>query len=233
LRLGGQFTYAELHKEVTLQQDVSYFKYERGDLRRDGGLGFNTPSGRIELFSSAFMQFGDDPLPYYEEPPFSPVSTPELFEEYPFVLTTGARTYAFFHSEHRQIPYLRELNPDPLVEINPVVAARLGIANGQWCEVYSNFGSAVYKAKITVAVDENTIHCQHGWWFPELDPNDTDENGPYQTFRSNVNNLLPNGYMGKIGFGAPMKCSICNIKPLEQSYDTNMADVWDKFGKLV
>lgn len=233
LRLGGQYTFKELHKEVTLQQDVSYFKYETGDLRRDGGLGFNTPSGRIELYSSAFYQFGDDPLPYYEEPPFSPVSTPDLFKEYPFVLTTGARTYAFFHSEHRQIPYLRELNPDPLVEIHPTAATRLGIANGQWCEVFNNYGSAILKAKVTQAVDEHTIHAQHGWWFPELNPNDEDENGPYHTFRSNINNLLPNGFQGKIGFGAPYKCSICNIKPLEKSYDTNMSDVWDKFGKLV
>jgi hypothetical protein len=39
--------------------------------------------------------------------------------------------------------------------------------------------------------------------------------------------------MGKIGFGAPFKCMIANIKPVEESYDTDMAFVWDKFGKLV
>ncbi|MDR2196357.1 MAG: molybdopterin-dependent oxidoreductase [Coriobacteriales bacterium] len=233
LRLGNKFDFDTLKTEVTLQQDVSYFKYERGELRRDGQLGFNTPSGRIELYCGAYAQFGDDPLPYYQEPPFSPVSTPELFEEYPFVLTSGARTYAFFHSEHRQIPYLRELNPDPRVEVHPKVAARLGIADGQWCRVYNQFGSAVLKARITQAVDEKTIHAQHGWWFPELDPNDHDENGPYHTFRSNINNLNPNGYMGKIGFGAPYKCMIANIEPLQESWDTDMSLVWDTFGKLV
>ena len=42
-----------------------------------------------------------------------PRQTRSCMKEYPFVLTTGARTTAFFHSEHRQIAYLRELNPDP------------------------------------------------------------------------------------------------------------------------
>jgi len=230
LRLGRQFDFEELRKEVVIQQNVQYFKYETGDLRRDGQLGFNTPSGRIELYSSAFAQFGDDPLPYYEEPHFGPVSTPELMEEYPFVLTTGARTYAFFHSEHRQIAYLRELNPDPRVEVNPAVAARLGIADGQWCEVFNHVGSCVQKAKVTDTVDERTIHAQHGWWFPEEDGS---EPNLYGTFRSNINNLIPNFHFGKIGFGAPFKSMICNIRPLKESYDTDMSVVWDKFGKLV
>lgn len=230
LRLGRKFDFEQLRKEVVVQQDVSYYKYETGDLRRDGQLGFNTPSGRIELYSSAFEQFGDDPLPYYEEPHFGPVTTPDLMRDYPFVLTTGARTYAFFHSEHRQIPYLRELNPNPLVEVNPKVAAGLGIADGQWCEVFNQFGSCVLKAKVTETVDEKTLHAQHGWWFPE-------ENGSepnlYGVFRSNVNNLIPNFHFGKIGYGAPFKSLIAGIKPLEKSYDTDMTVVWDKFGKLV
>jgi anaerobic selenocysteine-containing dehydrogenase len=208
---------------------VKYRKYETGDLRRDGKPGFNTPTGRIELYATIFEQFGDDPLPYYMEPQYSPVNTPELLEKYPFVLTSGARVFAFFHSEHRQIPYLRELNPDPLVEIHPKNAAKLGIADGQWCEVYNQFGSARLKAKVTYAVDEKTIHAQHGWWFPEEDGNAPNL---YGTFRSNINNLVPNFHTGKLGFGAPVKCMLCNIKPIQESYDTDMDLIWNKFGKV-
>lgn len=123
-------TYEELKEKVVYQREVNYRKYETGRLRPDGQPGFNTPTGRIELYSTMFRQFGEDPLPYYEEPQQSPVSTPELMDEYPFVLTTGARTYAYFHSEGKQIPLLRELNPDPLLEIHPKDAAKLGIADG-------------------------------------------------------------------------------------------------------
>ena len=226
LRLHNRHRFKDVSKEVYVQKDVEYYKYETGHLRKDGMPGFNTPTGRVELWSTMFSQFGDDPLPYYQEPDFSPVSTPELAKEYPFVLTTGAREYAFFHSENRQVPYCRELCPDPLVEINPKTAARLGISDGQWCEVYNQFGSAKMKAKVTIAVDENTIHGQHGWWFPEEDGS---EPNLYGTFRSNINNLIPNFHFGKLGFGAPCKCMICNVRPLAENYDTDMQLIWEKF----
>ena len=41
------------------------------------------------------------------------------------------------------------LNPDPLVEVHPRTAQRLGITDGQWCEVYNQFGSCKLKAKVS------------------------------------------------------------------------------------
>jgi len=52
---------------------------------------FMTPSGKVELYSQYLESLGYDPLPHYEEPPESPLSTPELAEKYPLVLTTGGR----------------------------------------------------------------------------------------------------------------------------------------------
>lgn len=226
LRLSRKYDFREVAKEVYVQDEVIYRKNECGRLRGDGKVGFNTPTGRIELYSTIFEQFNDDPLPYYEEPQYSPLRTPELLEEYPFVLTTGARPYAFFHSENRQIPFCRELNPDPIVEVNPKTAKKLGIADGQWCEIWNQFGSCKQKAKITETVDESTIHCQHAWWFPEEDGS---EPNLYGNFRSNVNNLVPNFHFGKLGFGAPFKCLLCNIKPIDENYDTDMQLIWEKF----
>lgn len=229
LRYGKSREFEQLRDEVVLQSKNEYYKYKKGLMRPDGTPGFNTPSGRIELYNSAYAQFGDDPLPYYEEPDFSPVRTPELAKKYPFVLTTGAREYAFFHSEHRQIPRLRELNPDPIVEVNPAAARELGIAEGQWCRVYNQFGQAYLKAHITVAVKEDVIHAQHGWWFPEADGNAPEL---YNVYRSNINNLVPNFHNGKLGFGAPFKCMLCNIEGTDENFDTDMQLVQEKFGEL-
>lgn len=229
----GKEDFNELRKTVINQYDHEYFKYAKGHMRADGQLGFNTPTGRIELWCTAYAQFGDDPLPYYEEPHYSPYSTseymkPEYKEEYPFILTTGARTYCFFHSEERQVPVLREINPDPLVEINPNTAHRLGIADGQWCRVYNMFGECYLKAKLTQAVTEDTVHAQHGWWFPE-----EDGNAPhlFGTLRSQVNNLIPNFHIGKIGFGAPFKSIICNVEPTDKNFDTDMQMIQETFGR--
>ena len=231
-RLAKKQTFEELRDEVVHQkiETLSYKKYETGNLRPDGKPGFNTPTGRVELYSTMFQHFGEDPLPYYEEPQLSPVSTPELMEQYPFVLTTGARTYCYFHSEGKQIPYLREMNPDPRLEIHPEDAQRLGVADGQWVEIENPFGKAVLKAKVSQIVKPGLVHSQHGFWFPEAD---AEEPVLYDVWRSNINNLIPHRYIGKLGFGAPFKCIICSVKPLDKSWDTDMKQVWDRFGKLV
>ena len=76
-------------------------------------------------------------------------------------------------------------------------------------------------------VDENTIHAQHGWWFPEEEA----QRRPICTarVRSNINNLVPNFHFGKLGFGAPFKCLLCNIRPLAENHDTDMQLIWEKF----
>jgi hypothetical protein len=57
-------------------EPLKYKKYEE--------KGFGSPTGKVELYSTAFEKHGYDPLPFYREPPESPVSTPELLEEYPW-----------------------------------------------------------------------------------------------------------------------------------------------------
>lgn len=211
---GTGVTYEQLREEVTHQRIVGYKKYETGQLRSDGQPGFNTQTGRVELYSYAFQSFGEDALPYYSEPPYSPVSTPELMEEYPFILTTGARTYTYFHSEGRQIPKLREINPDPLIEVNPEDAKRLGIKDGDWVRIWNQFGFCFEKAKVTPVVTPGLVHAQHGWWFPE---EDGEEPHLFGVWKSNINSLIPHSRNGKLGFGSPYKAMICNIRKADES----------------
>lgn len=230
MRLRGFMAFDELSHAVRVQRKPTYRKYELGKLRPDGKPGFNTPTGRVELWSSNYARGGEDPLPYYQEPPFSATARPDLAEEYPLVLTTGARTFAFFHSQHRQIPYLRELNPNPIVEVNPEDACAAHVTEGQWVSVENSFGSAKFKAHITPTVRKGVVMAQHGWWFPEQD---CEEPNLYGTFQSNINKLIPNDYHNEIGYCNPAKCMNCRIVPLNENYDTDMQLIWDKFGKLV
>lgn len=226
----AKMSFPELAQTVNFQRGVNYRKYETGRLRPDRLPGFLTPTGRVELWSTAFAANGEDPLPYYSEPAFSPYSSPELTKKYPFILTTGARAYAFFHSEHRQIPVLRELNPNALIEINPEDAADLDIASGQWVEIANDYGKAKFKAVLSPIVKRGVVQAQHGWWFPEQDGNAPNL---YGVFQSNCNTMIANHYNSKLGYGAPYKCNICSVTPLKESYDTDMSLVNEKFGKLV
>lgn len=201
-----------LREVGVFQPGYEYRKHETGKLRFDGEPGFNTVTGKVELYSTLFEEWGEDPLPYYKEPPYSPVSTPEIAKEYPLVLTTGARKTTSFHSEHRQIKSLRAIDPDPVLEINPETAASLGIKEGDWVYIENQFGKCKEKAHLMPAIKPNVVHATHGWWFPE---EQAEEPSLYGVWKSNINTLIPHKHIGKLGFGAPFKAILCKVYKAE------------------
>ena len=187
----------------------NYRKYEKGMLRPDGQVGFMTPTGRYELYCTLFASFGDDPLPYYQEPPTSPVSTPELAEKYPLILTTGKRSYEFFHSEWRQPETIsRQIHPDPMFDIHPDTAAEYGIADGEWVWIENQMGKMRQRARLNPSLDPRVVSTEHGWWFPEQEPA---EPSLFGVFDCNPNNLIPQCENGSNGYGAPIKCGMCTV----------------------
>jgi anaerobic selenocysteine-containing dehydrogenase len=185
-----------------------YRRHEKGLLRADKKPGFQTPTGRFELYSTLREDWELEPLPHHEEPPFTPVSRPDLAKDYPLILSTGRRSPAFFHAEHRMIPWLREIDPDPVVEIHPGTAAEHGIGNGEWVWVENWMGRAKFKAKVTLVVPPWMVMATHGWWFPEKPGA---EPTLYGVWESNINQLIPMNAQGKDGLGAPIKHLLCRI----------------------
>lgn len=212
-------TFDELSEQGIKQFPYTYRKYEKGLLRPDGRPGFNTPTGKVELKSTLYPDWNEDALPYFEEPYISPYGLPkEWAEKYPVVLTTGGRNYMYFHSEGRQIPSLRQLHPDPLVTINPQMAAEHGISEGDWVAIENMFGQCIQRARVSNEVGYGTVHAEHGWWFPE---EKAEAPYLYGTFRSNINNLMPHHIVGRMGWGAPYRVNVCRIRKVNgpEDYD--------------
>ena len=200
------YTFDELREAAPAYPEYVYRKHEKGLLRPDGEPGFNTPTGRIELWSTQYANAGLDPLPYFEEPEPGPGSTPELLDEYPLVLTTGARNWGMFHSEHRNIPRLRALRPDPLIEVHPDTAAELGLRDGDWVWVENQRGRAKRRVQVTsVLLDPRFCSTDHAWWLPEEDPEEL-----FGVRDLAINNLVP-WVCGKSGFGSNYKCMLVKI----------------------
>lgn len=202
-------TFAEAVQQVWSYPRFDYYKHEKGLLRMDGQPGFNTPTGRIELWNSNFALWGYDPVPHFKEPSCSPVSSPELAEKYPLVLTTGARSFEFFHSEHRQAGTTsRELHPDPLFEMSAGAAAARGLEEGQWCWIENQRGRCRQRLHINPSLDDRVVRAEHGWWFPEKEGA---EPTLYGVFDSNINNLVPQCENDDTGFGAPYANQLCQV----------------------
>ena len=195
-------TFADQVEKVATWPNTPYRRHELGLLRSDGQRGFNTMTGRIEFYSYTFESFGLDPLPTYREPWESPVNSPEKLGDYPLIVCTGRRSWEFFHSEGRNQKTMRELHPDPMFEINPADAEKLGISAGDWCWIESPRGRCKQRADVTPAMKEGVVQCEHGWWFPEQDG---DAPRLFGVFDSNANNLTTQMAYGETGYGAPYK----------------------------
>jgi len=125
--------------------------------------GFNTPSGKVEIYSKLLEDYGYDPLPTYHEPSEGPITTPKLAREYPLIAMTGPRKAMFTHSQFRNIPALREKMPEPLIEINAETAKELKIKDGGMVRVESVRGEIQIRAKTTGDIHPRVVSIPHGW----------------------------------------------------------------------
>ncbi len=125
--------------------------------------GFNTPSGKLEIYSEFLEKLGQDPMPVFKEPDESPVSKPDLAERFPFILTTGHKSRYYTNSQGRNIPSLRSHLPEPYAEINKKTAEDLGIHQDEMVNVSSPRGVITVKAKLTDDIHPKVIEVMHGW----------------------------------------------------------------------
>ncbi len=139
------------------------YVYQRWTEKKYEQSGFRTPSGKVEIYSAELERHGYDPLPSYCEPAESPLATQAVASQYPLVLTTGARTVGYLHSRFRNVPSLLKRRPEPHVEINPLTAGELGVADDEMVVVETPRGKIEVKVKYTDNLLAGTISLPHGW----------------------------------------------------------------------
>jgi anaerobic selenocysteine-containing dehydrogenase len=200
-------TYDEFVRTGYILGTRKYKKYEEG--------GFATASGKLELASTVLEKLGGDPLPYYQEPPESPLSAPDVAREYPLILNTGGRFMPMFHSEHRQFGIgTRERHPDPLVTIHPETAGKLGIKDGDWVYIETRRGRIRQKASLDPGILPDVVNCEASWWFPEQPGEDPCLFG---VFQSNANVLTPDGeeFCDPLTGGWASRALLCRVYKVE------------------
>jgi len=159
--------------------------------------GFQTPSGKVEFKSSILAKYGYQPLPVYREPLESPINSPKLYKQFSLVLSTGARTISYTHSQHRNLKSLRRIMPEPLLEINPVDAKSRGISNGDRVMVTSPRGEVIIKAKVTDIILGGVVQMPHHW--PDT---------------ANANNLSDDLNLDPISGFPAFKSQLCQVEKL-------------------
>ena len=173
----------------------------RSDAGRDEAIHkttehFKTPSGKVECVSEVIksLQPSAAPLPCYTPPAMSAAALPELAEEYPFILNTGARLPMFLHSETFRLPWTRSLRPDPMADISAEDASALGVTQGDDIFITTSKGRIKVKANISDMALKGTVFMFHG--YPEAD----------------VNSLISHDYLDPVSGFPGYKSLLCRIE---------------------
>ncbi len=162
---------------------------------------FTTPSGKVEIYSERLKELGYSPMPLWEELSRFRCDTSE---EYPLIMTNGKEP-AFYLTGYKHVAGLRKITPDPVVEIHPETAKKVGIKEGEWIYIETKKGRIKQKLSLNPDLDPRVVFAAFGWWFPE-EPGDM-----YQFRKSNINVLTESDppydpHLGSIEFrGVPCR----------------------------
>ncbi len=104
---------------------------------------YQTPTGRIEFYSTRAEKLGLNPLPQHRDIVLGPDD---------YILLTGAHP-RYTNSQFREV---YGLHP-PVVYVNPVDAKRSGIMDGGKVLVYNSYGEVCLRAVVTSSVPEKTL----------------------------------------------------------------------------
>jgi assimilatory nitrate reductase catalytic subunit len=95
--------------------------------------------------------------------PYTPPAE-DVDSEYPIILTTGRVVSQFLSgTQTRRIGPLVQQYPEPLVEIHPTLAAKLGIMDKEWVTVESRRGNATLQAQVVNTIRPDTIFIPYHW----------------------------------------------------------------------
>ena len=146
------------------------------------GLPFQTPSGRIEIFSTVLAQTTD--FTRKEWGYFIP-AIPKWIEPWESLNHAKAAKWPFHlisphprwrtHSIFNNIPWLRETFEQE-VTINASDAARLGIKTGDTVEIWNDRGKTVAPAYVTERCMPGVLVLHEGSWM-DIDENGVDRSG--------------------------------------------------------
>ena len=165
---------------------------------------FKTPSGKIEIYSQALRDLGNEieipAIPKYVpcvEGPSDP-----LRKQYPLQLI-GWHTKRRTHSIHDNNPLMEEADPQVLW-IHPEDAKKRGIRDGDLVQIYNDRGIVQIKAHVTARIIAGAVGMPQGAWYtPNEDGVDT---------RGCINVLTSTHKPSPVAKGNPQHTNLVEVK---------------------
>lgn len=120
----------------------------------EGELKWNTPSGKIELFSSTLEAGKFDPVPVWQEPP---QPKPGAF----YLLTGKVAQHTQMGTQNNRL--LHKYQDEPTLWMSDKAAADLELKSGDLVEATSEVGSVKVNLQVTTAIREDCVYMTPGF----------------------------------------------------------------------
>lgn len=171
-----------LDSDILRQMNITYDRLKEEKVIRGEGSakkpfirgedGFNTPSGRAQLYCEnplPRVDYGQDisemqekeRLPYFRPPAEAWKENP-LYKKFPLVFIQEHSRFRT-HSQWYNVPMLKELDPEPLAKISRNDAKARGIKTGDIVEVFNDRGKVVIKAEVNDSIPDGVLTIPKGW----------------------------------------------------------------------
>jgi thiosulfate reductase/polysulfide reductase chain A len=127
---------------------------ETPHVNEGGEPSWNTPSGKIELYSDTLAKVGFSGVPTWEEPP-----QPAAGQFY--LLTGKVAQSTQFGTQNNQL--LHKYSDEPRLWMNAQTAAKLGLVDADWVEVTSDVGQIHTRLLATQAIRPDCVYMTPGY----------------------------------------------------------------------
>lgn len=166
LGLGDYFQYADEEDYIRQQLaplglDLEQLKQKgyvepppKGDSNKTTNFVFNTPSGKIEVYSETLAKAGFSPWPAWEEPP---APAPGEF----YLLTGKVGQHTQMGTQNNQ--YLHKVQDEPRLWMNSEAAKGLGLNDRDLVAVTSPVGSVRLPLNVTPAIRSDCVYMTPGF----------------------------------------------------------------------
>ncbi len=166
LGLGDFFQYAD--EEDYIRQQLAPLGVSLDDVRAKGYINlsetshgnemsepsWNTPSGKIELYSETLAKVGFPGVPTWVEPP-------QPAEGQFYLLTGKVAQQTQFGTQNNQL--LHKYSDEPRLWMNAATALNLGLADNDWVEVASEVGKIRIRLEVTQAIRPDCVYLTPGY----------------------------------------------------------------------
>ncbi len=128
-------------------------------LRHTRAPSFATPSGRLEFYSEKLKKFGEE-LPGYKMA--LEVGNKSIAKQYPLAYFSTHTRYRL-HTVFSNVDWLRELDPEPVLQMNPLDADLRNIKDGDMVLVFNDRGRTEVRAKFNEGIRPGMVNMTQGW----------------------------------------------------------------------